>query len=40
MKRRIEQLPQVAMADMTGVPQKMLRIVRYGEDGKFRYGDI
>lgn len=27
VKRRIEQLPQVAMADMTGVPQKMLRIV-------------
>lgn len=26
IKRRIEQLPQVAMADMTGVPQKMLRI--------------
>lgn len=27
VKRRIEQLPQVAMADMTGVPQRMLRIV-------------
>ena len=27
VKRRIEQLPQVAMADMTGMPQKMLRIV-------------
>ena len=27
VKRRIEQLPQVAMADMTGVPEKMLRIV-------------
>lgn len=27
VKRRIEQLPQVAMADMTGVPKKMLRIV-------------
>ena len=27
VKRRIEQLPQVVMADMTGVPQKMLRIV-------------
>ena len=27
VKRRIEQLPQVAMADMTGVPGRMLRIV-------------
>lgn len=27
VKRRIEQLPQVAMVDMTGVPQKILRIV-------------
>lgn len=27
VKRRIEQLPQVAMADMTGVPQRMLCIV-------------
>ena len=27
VKRRIEQLPQVAMADMTGVPGSMLRIV-------------
>ena len=27
VKRRIEQLPQVAMADLTGVPGKMLRIV-------------
>ena len=27
MKRRIEQLPQVAMADMTGVPGSLLRIV-------------
>ncbi len=27
VKRRIEQLPQVAMADMTGVPEKMLHIV-------------
>lgn len=27
VKRRIEQLPEVAMADMTGVPGKMLQIV-------------
>ena len=27
VKRRIEQLPQVAMADITGVPQKMIRVV-------------
>ena len=27
VKRRIEQLPQVAMADMTGVPGSLLRIV-------------
>lgn len=27
MRRRIEQLPQVAMADMTGVPERMLQIV-------------
>lgn len=27
VKRRIEQLPQVAMADMTGVPRQMLRLV-------------
>lgn len=27
VKRRIEQLPQVAMADMTGVPGSMLRVV-------------
>ena len=27
VRRRIEQLPQVAMADMTGVPERMLQIV-------------
>lgn len=27
IKRRIEQLPQVAMADITGIPRKMLRII-------------
>lgn len=27
VKRRIEQLPEVAMADMTGVPRKMLQII-------------
>lgn len=27
VKRRIEQLPQVAMADITGVPQRMLSII-------------